>query len=675
MVQSGHRTGIAPNQGLAGRSPVESRDNSVKQIGVWRVDPALDEISRDGQTIKLEPKMMQLLLCLARHAGEVVSVEQLLDEVWKDVVVTSDSVYHAVSALRRVLGDNSKDPSYIANVMRRGYRLIAPVVRLGQAEAPAPPAESPHSAAGNQAVKPTVEVPQSQSIRKLTEHRLGMAVITVLAMALAYFVIDRLWISKRSRATEASAPIAQTANAPLTAAVAFTPPPHSIGVLPFVNISGDKEQEYFSDGLTEELLNSLSRIDGLQVAARTSSFSFREHPDIADVAHRLNVGTVLEGSVRRSGHTVRVTAQLINTVTGFHLWSKTYDRDLGDVLALQTEIATAVASSLEVTLLGDVGTKIGSGGTRNSAAFDAYLRGSQAYRMSHKTDLQTAIVAYSEAIQLDPNYALAFVGRSKALDELASWWVEGMAASAELYARAQADARKAVALAPDLGEAHLVLANSLAEQLDFIHASDEYQRALALAPGSALVLQDYGVFAVLMGRTEQGLSASRRAVVLDPLNRQAHLNLMDALMNARRPEEAISALHNALTLDPTYAVAQWVPYYMVGNYESARVMCESNLESSDSCMCLAMIYDKLGRHADAEAELRKFKVIDSDNWPAFAMIYAQWGDTARALSSLDAALRIRHVALEYLKTWPHFDPVRKEPRFQAIQRQLKFPPD
>ena len=164
------------------------------------------------------------------------------------------------------------------------------------------------------------------------------------------------------------------------AAAAFTPPPHSIAVLPFVNMSGDKEQEYFSDGLTEELLNSLAEINELQVAARTSAFSFKgKDTDIGTIARKLNVGAVLEGSVRRSGHTIRITAQLINAVTGFHLWSKTYDRDLGDVLKLQTEIATAVAG-LKVTLLGDVAAKIELGGTRNPAAFDAYLRASQERR-------------------------------------------------------------------------------------------------------------------------------------------------------------------------------------------------------------------------------------------------------------------------------------------------------
>lgn len=160
---------------------------------------------------------------------------------------------------------------------------------------------------------------------------------------------------------------------------ALNPPPHSIAVLSFVNISGDANQQYFSDGLTEEVLNSLTQINELQVAARTSSFSFQgPHPDIDTVAHKLNVASVLEGSVRRSGRTIRVTVQLNNAVTGFHLWSHNYDRDLGDVLKLQTEIATAVANALKVTLLGDEAARIERGGTRNPAAFDAYLRGSRA---------------------------------------------------------------------------------------------------------------------------------------------------------------------------------------------------------------------------------------------------------------------------------------------------------
>jgi len=312
-----------------------------------------------------------------------------------------------------------------------------------------------------------------------------LATIAVLVLALGYFAADRLVLSKRGAEMGAAAAPALE-SAPITP---FKPPPHSIAVLPFVNLSGDKEQEYFSDGLTEELLNSLAEINELQVAARTSSFSFKEHPDIATVAHKLNVGAVLEGSVRRSGRTVRITAQLINAVTGFHLWSKTYDRDLGDVLKLQSEIATAVASALKVTLLADVAAKVELGGTRNPAAFDTYLRAAKVYRGAlDEQSLRDSIALYSEAIQLDPAYAMAYANRSIARFGLARNWAMGESVR-DYRESAQADARTAILLAPDLAEGHLALATLLEGTLEFRGANQEYRRALALAPGQCKAIE------------------------------------------------------------------------------------------------------------------------------------------------------------------------------------------
>ncbi len=322
-------------------------------------------------------------------------------------------------------------------------------------------------------------------------------VVVVVAGGLAYFAIDKFWASKQ----HPSPPTPPAAAPASTAATAFAPPPHSIAVLPFVNMSGDKSQEYFSDGLTEEVLNSLARINELQVAARTSAFSFKgKDVKIGTIARELNVGAILEGSVRRSGHTVRVTAQLNNAVTGFHLWSQTYDRDLSDVLALQAEIANAVASALKVTLLGDVAPKIEAGGTRNPGAFDAYLRASKAYREhQNDKDLQAAIAGYTEAIRLDPEYALAYADRSIAFGGFASDWTTGLGARRDYFNKDQADARKAIALEPNLAQGHLALAVLFEASLDFLRASQEYNRALALEPGNARLLTNYGWFAVVMG--------------------------------------------------------------------------------------------------------------------------------------------------------------------------------
>ena len=513
-------------------------------------------------------------------------------------------------------------------------------------------------------------------------HALPVAVALMVVAALAYALISRPWISKPA-ATSATSNATPSPGAP---PAGFSPPPHSIAVLPFVNLSGDKEQEYFSDGLTEELLNSLAAIEGLQVAGRTSSFSFKEHPDIATVAHKLNVGAVLEGSVRRSAHTVRISAQLVNTVTGFHVWSKTYDRDLGDVLKLQTEIATAVASALEVTLLGNVSAKIELGGTRNPAAFDAYLRGSKAYGTLHRAiDLQSAAAvyqsaaaAYTEAIRLDPKYALAFTGRSMTLDTYAYYQPDPAARPS--FDEALADARQAIALAPELGEAHLALARVFEDGfLDFARAADEYSRALSLAPGNARVLQHYGAFAVYMGHTEEGLAAGRHAVVLDPLSTDSHDRLGEAQWAARQYNEAAAAFEEVITLDPgAWRAYAWrgFAYYGLGDFERARSSCEVEVGARKGWIlyCLALVYEKLGRHVDAEAIFSKVRAELSDIAPyQCAEIYAQWGNTARALDWLQRAVRLHDSALGWLKTDPLMDPLRNEPRFQAIERALKFP--
>lgn len=500
-----------------------------------------------------------------------------------------------------------------------------------------------------------------------------LAVAVVSLGVLGYFIADRLRISKGL----VSPPIVAGR---LVVPAPLNPPPRSIAVLPFVNMSGDKEQEYFSQGLTEELLNSLARINELQVAARTSSFSFQgEHPDIATVARKLNVRTVLEGSVRRSANTVRITAQLVNGATGFHLWSDTYDRDLGDVLKLQAEIATAVAGALKVALLGNVAARFELGGTRIPAAFDAYLRGMKSQSGGHEAkDLRAAIGEFTDAIGLDANYALAYAARSTAAVEFAGYWTSDVAAAREGFANALTDARQAILLAPELGEGHRALAEAFASTLDFRRAKEEYDRAVSLAPGNAQVLADYGNFSVEMGRTDAGLAAVRQVAKLDPLNRNSHEALGEALATARQYEEAIGAYNDALALDSAFSKAygyRGVAQYLRGDLRGASSSCE--MKTGDLVyylVCLAITYDKLGRHADAEGMLTKLKkwMGETDAYQ-YAEIYAQWGDNATALQWLETAWRLRDSGLGFLRADPLLDPLRKELRFQAVERALKFP--
>lgn len=489
---------------------------------------------------------------------------------------------------------------------------------------------------------------------------LPAAALAVVLGAVSYLAIERPWISKPPAST------------------AFAPPPHSIAVLPFVNLSGDKDQEYFSDGLTEELLNSLSQINDLQVAARTSSFSFREHPDILAVARKLNVATVLEGSVRRSAHTVRVTAQLINATTGFHLWSKTYDRDLDDVLRLQTEIATAVAEALKVTLLGDVSERIELGGTRNPAAFDAYLRGMRIARTALTGEQhQGGIASYTEAIHLDPKFAQAFAERSLALGNYAAFNINNPVAAHETHETALQDARTATALAPELAVGYYALAVALRRGGDFAQADAAYTRALALAPGSARILAGYSRHAAEMGHAEAAVAAGRKAITLDPLNFQVYRVVGIALLGARRYPEAAASFRMAISLEPDYVrnyALLGETQYAMGAYEAARKSCEVALADQTGQGCLAMTYQKLGRKADAEAMLQKLKSTERDTGAYdYAAIYAQWGDVAKALDWLETAVRLGDPDLSVLKADAGLDPLRKEPRFQAIEKALRFP--
>jgi TolB-like protein/Flp pilus assembly protein TadD len=514
----------------------------------------------------------------------------------------------------------------------------------------------------------------------LMRRALPIALAVLVVAALAYLLVNKLPGLRHGASITPTTSIQATTAAPTptVAAAAFNPPPHSIAVLPFVNMSGDKEQEYFSDGLSEELLNDLARMNELQVAARTSAFSFKgKDTDIGTIARKLNVSAVLEGSVRRSAHTVRVTAQLVNPITGFHVWSATYDRNLGDVLKLQTEIAEAVANALKVTLLGDVEAKVELGETHDPAAFDTYLRAVKLNQLSHnEREKRAAIAVYTEAINRDSAFALAYAARSLAFCSFAAGYARGPAYGDSLD-KAKADAAKALALAPELAEGHLALAVALETSLDFMPARREYLRALALAPGNARVLRNSGLFSVFMGEGDSGLAAARRAVALDPLNASSLKMLSNSLLFLRRYRESLATLADAQALDPGDPDLQkeaGFTHYMLGDLQNARSLCEKEPETLLGNWCLAVVYDKLGRHDEAQAMLNRLRAARGDDGAyEYAVVYAQWGETAKALEWLEAAMRVHEPKLERVRVNPFLDPVRSEPRFQAIERELKFP--
>lgn len=285
------------------------------RIGDWTVNPAAGQMSRGEETIRVEARTMRLLLCLAEHAGEVVSIDDLLGEVWSGVVVTPDSVYQAVTALRRVLGDDPKQPAYIATVPRLGYRMIAPVQSVG----------------GEKPQAPVQAAPQTRSPPRII---FLLATVGALAIgALAFY-----WVVIRD-----------TAEATSTTAAALNP--KSIAVLPFLDLTDGMKEEVFADGMTEELIDKLSKVKGLQVPAPTSSFYYKDKKiTVADVAKALRVAYVLDGSVRKSGAMLRVAARLVRADDGYVVWSETYDRPLDDKLWVQDDIASEVTKALKASI-------------------------------------------------------------------------------------------------------------------------------------------------------------------------------------------------------------------------------------------------------------------------------------------------------------------------------------
>jgi TolB-like protein len=400
----------------------------------------------------------------------------------------------------------------------------------------------------------------------------------LVSLAAVWLLIERF--AHQGTGAPIVAPVATLAAAEATTSPSTQgPPAHSVAVLPFTNMSGDPKDDYFSDGLSEELLNTLAAIQGLQVAARTSSFSFKGKDEaVGDIARKLNVGAILEGSVRRDKAHVRISTELINAVSGFQLWSQTYDRDLKDVLALQTEIASAVSAALKVKLMQADARSVEVGGTDNPKAYDAYLRGEGLLRQpwSLKTNAD-ASAAFDEAILLDSRYAEAYFGRATALMSVAIHASISIAENERLRDEALTAARKAIEIAPTYGAPHAAIGFGLASRQDFAGAAAEYERALALSPGDARVYGRSAGFLVLMGRFDEAVSRARHAVELDPLTPTSHNNLATIYYWARRYPEAIQSHNRALELDPRSdgRLRRGDAYYVLGNYEAARADCDT----------------------------------------------------------------------------------------------------
>ena len=461
----------------------------------------------------------------------------------------------------------------------------------------------------------------------------------------------------------------------------------SIAVLPFVNMSRDEENEYFADGLSEELLNVLAKIRGLRVASRTSAFSFKgKDVDIPTVAQKLNVATVLEGSVRKSGKRVRITAQLIQVATDSHLWSETYDRELDDIFAVQDDIAQSVVKELREALLGQPAETAAStaaaadvrraatGRGDNPEAFQLYLQGKFYGERTTQADTDKAIDLLQRALAIDPDFALAWAELSRIHQVQAGF---GFAPIDEGYERARAAAQQALRLVPDLAEGHIELGRVLqAHDWNWGAADASLRRALELAPGDAKALRAMAGLAGILGRLDEGLELMRKAVALDPLSARTHRQAALLYYQANRLDDTAAAFQLALDLSPNAGLSHAflaITRVMQGRAEEALALAAAESHDVFRNMALAMIHHALGHPAQSEAALKA--LTDGYGWTAayqVASVHAWRREVDKAYEWLETAYAQRDPGLSNLATDLLLVPLRDDPRWPPFLKKMGF---
>lgn len=489
--------------------------------------------------------------------------------------------------------------------------------------------------------------------------------------------------------TAPPAPIAPPRAVPAAAAAVTLPANESpsIAVLPFVNRSRDEDDEYFSDGLADELLNVLAKIRGLRVAARSSAFTFKgKGATVAEVGSALNVATVLEGSVRKAGNRMRISVQLVKVADGYHLWSETYDRTLEDIFAVQDDIAQSVVNELRTMLLGDAAdAKAGNevtaavaaavkGRSSDPEAYRLYLQGRHFIDRFTREDTANGIVYLKKALALEPEFALAQAELGRAYASEADW---GWAPAAEGYGRARETVARALALEPDLAEGHSGMGwIRMLHDWDWRGAAASYRRALELAPGNALVLHQASLLAGCMGHLEEAIGLARRSVEQDPLSASAHFFLGTTLFAADRLPEAEAALRKALDLSPQRAATRaWLSIALSEQGRSDQALAEALREPEEWARlhALAIIHHRAGRHAESDEVLRELTEKCATN-AAYQVAEAHGAreEADAAFEWLERAYAQRDSGVAWTKIDPFLRPLHADPRWEMFLRKMRL---
>ena len=646
---------------------------AIYQFGPFRLDQEARILLSGGKTVFLTPKVFELLLALVEKRGQLIAKDDLIKAVWPDSFVEEGNLTSNISILRKQLGLNPDGGEYIETIPKRGYRFVATVTQVedqhsgrsssrGSASETVPVAE--------EEARPENRRPDGRHVFAAETVKAGRDGKRAARLAVVLAVAGTLTISL----------LVLYLGGWHSALPGFGAPARikALAVLPLENLSGDEAQEYFADGMTEALTADLAQIGALRVISRTSVMQFkRAKKPLPEIARQLKVDAVVIGTVLRSGQRVRITAELIHASTDEHLlWARTYERNLGDILDLQNDVARAIATEVQAKLTPQEQVRLARTRAVNPDAYEAYLKGRYYWNEYTEEALLKSIEYFEQAIKLDPAYAAAYAG-------LADAWM-GLdyigAPPEQVRPKAMEAARKALSMDDSLAEAHAAMAMIRAHEWDWGAAERENKKAFELNPGYALAHLYYSNELRHLGRREESIDEAKRALELDPLSPITNGQLANVYLSARQYDLAIKQYEKTLELYPNQSTSHnllgWA-YFYKGMYDKGigEIQKSLALDGDDATLSpdLAYIYAVLGKKGEARKILERLLKI-SKQAPVqahhFVLIYIGLGEMQEAFSFLEKAYQQRSPMMFWLKVDPRFDSLRPDPRFQDLMRRV-----
>ncbi len=619
----------------------------------------LECLWRGQERVAIPPKPYDMLRYLVENLDRLVTQDELLEKLWPETYVNPELIRKYILDIRKILGDRPDKPEFIETVTKRGYRFIAPVVDESAAE----PRDLNRSQTTAEHAAEEIgkhEATPSERERSPVKRSLWKFVIMPVLAIVAAVGIGREF--RRAR------------NGP------NVPPSNntSIAVLPFADMSPGKDQEYFSDGLSEQLIHELAKVSGLKVVGRSSSFQFKgKNEDLREVGRKLGVANVLEGSVRREGNHVRITAELIKADDGFQLWSQAYDREINDIFAVQDEIARAATEALQPKLLVGNGRPLASTlRSANPEAYQAYLQANYFLgRGQSKEDLGKALTYTDKVIELDKTYAPAWALRASVQNKMAE---VGLIDVTEGFRRARNDAERAIALDPNSASGYLALARTqIFYDWDWDAANTSLTKAAALEPGNADVFRLRSYVFRELGSLDQAVKLYEQAVALDPLRTDFRSGLGYLLYVAGRYDKAEAELQKALELNPQAPRVHFSlgkVFIAEGKLQQALVEIEKEPGEGGKLTGQALIYHALGREPDSNAALAGLIAkYNTDSAYRIAQAYAFRGESDKAFEWLERAYKQRDPGLTEIKIDPLLKILRHDQRFIELLKKIHLP--